>query len=120
MRKVIGLLVVVAAVLASQTDAIGGQKAKDGDKYKDIVYEPGYEHDKWGTSPTDHVFDFRAYTTSFDGEDDNDGAEAGDKWRVPEWVAFEVRKKTSKVKAERPSPWLSEDTLNADEKQVAP
>lgn len=77
------------------------QKAKDGNRYREIVYEAGYEHDKWGTSPQDHIFTFRAYTTSFDGEDDNDGDGIGDKWGVPEWVAFEVRRKTMHVKANR-------------------
>lgn len=97
-----------------------GQKAKDGNKYKPIVYEAGYEHDKWGISPHDQVFKFRAYTTSFDGEDDNDGDGSGDKWGVPEWVAFEVRRKTMHVKAKRPSSWMSEESLYASAKNVAP
>ena len=71
------------------------QKAKDGNKYKEIVYADGYEHDKWGISPTDHVFKFRAYTTSFDGDDDNDGDGIPDKWGIPEWVSFEVQKKNN-------------------------
>ncbi|MHC4743887.1 MAG: DNA/RNA non-specific endonuclease, partial [Planctomycetota bacterium] len=97
-----------------------GQKAKDGDRYKEIVYEAGYEHDKWKTSPQDHIFKFRAYTTSFDGEDDNDGDGVEDRWGVPEWVAFEVRKKTVKTDVKRPRPWMSEESLNASDKNVAP
>jgi endonuclease G len=97
-----------------------GQEAKDGNKYKDIVYEAGYAHNKWGITPADHVFTFRAYTTSFDGEDDNDGDGVGDKWGVPEWVAFEVRRKTMQVKASRPSTWMSEETLYAPGKNIAP
>ena len=58
------------------------QKAKDGTRYKPILYVQGYEHDKWGISPQDHVFEFRAYTTSFDGADDNDGDSIDDKWGV--------------------------------------
>jgi len=96
------------------------QKAKDGSKYKEIIYESGYEHDKWGTLPQDHVFKFRAYTTSFDGEDDNNEDSIADRWGIPEWVAFEVRKKTMHVKADRPSTWMSEETLYAPDKNIAP
>jgi len=39
---------------------------------------------------------------------------------VPEWVAFEVRKKTIKVSANRPRPWLSEESLYASDKNIAP
>jgi len=97
-----------------------GKKGKDGNKYKPIVYEVGYEHDKWGTLPRDHIFKFRAYTTSFDGDDDNDGDGTGDKWGFPEWVAFEVRKKTIQVQVNRPSSWMSEEPLYAADKNVAP
>jgi len=39
--------------------------------YRPIVLDPSYEHDRWGTSPQDHIFKFAAYTTSFDGMDYN-------------------------------------------------
>lgn len=96
------------------------QKAKDSNRYREIVYEAGYEHDRWGTLPQDNIFTFRAYTTSFDGEDDNDGDGIGDKWGVPEWVAFEVRRKTMHVKANRPGSWMSEESLYAPDKNIAP
>jgi len=109
------LLFFVLAVLPAY-----GQKAKDGSRYKDIVYEPGYEHDKWKTTPRDHVFEFRAFATSFDGNDDNDGNGTPDRWGIPEWVSFDVRKKTMKVKANRPGEWMSEESLYALDKRVAP
>jgi endonuclease G, mitochondrial len=90
-----------------------GKKAKDGHKYKPIHDPPaGYQHDRWKTEPRDHVFEFKAFITSFDGADDGDGdTEENDKIGVPEWVAFEVRKKALKVSTTRPS-WMSEQTLN--------
>ena len=96
------------------------QKAKDGNKYKDINYDNSYKHDKWGITPADNIFKFRAYITSFDGEDDNDGDGNSDKWGVPEWVAFEVHKKTMVVDAKRPSTWLSEETLYDQSENIAP
>lgn len=96
------------------------QKPKDGTRYKEIIYKSGYDHDKWITLPQDRLFKFRAYTTSFDGEDDDNGDGIADRWGVPEWVAFEIRKKTIHVKADRPSPWLSEETLYAPNKNIAP
>jgi len=41
------------------------QKAKDGNRYKEIVYAEGYEHDKWKISHSDHIFKFRAYICVF-------------------------------------------------------
>ncbi len=53
---------------------------------------PAWEHDKWGTLPKDHVWHFRAYTTSFDGPDDNDGDGEPDLWGIPEWVSYELKR----------------------------
>ena len=96
---------------------VHAKKAKDGTRYKTIEDPPaGYKHDKWQTKPRDLMFEFKAFTTSFDGADDsNDDMEIkdDDKLGVPEWVAFEVRKKTIKVDASRPS-WMSEETLNTE------
>jgi hypothetical protein len=39
--------------------------------YRPIVLDPEYQHNRWGTQPQDHIFQFAAYTSSFDGADDN-------------------------------------------------
>ena len=51
-----------------------------------------YNHDKWQTMPRDHIFEFEAFITSFDGNDDNNGDCDSDIWGIPEWVAFEIHK----------------------------
>ena len=42
-------------------------------KLKRIVLHPDYNHDKFVTVPTDIVKKFRAYITSFDSDDDDNG-----------------------------------------------
>lgn len=59
--------------------------------YKTITLDRSYNHDKHLTRPADIVREFRAYVTSFDGPDDNDGNGAGDIWGIPEWVAFHIK-----------------------------
>lgn len=85
-----------------------------GAGYKPIVLDPSYEHDKWKTLPRDHVFEFAAYTTSFDGADDNNGDSSdSDKWGIPEWVSFEIKKLVvDHPLANRPSKWLTNKDLN--------
>jgi DNA/RNA endonuclease G (NUC1) len=75
--------------------------------------DPTYQHDRWKTAPRDEVRDFRAFTTSFDGADDNDGDGASDLWRIPEWVSYELRVGIDQPEFEpRPSPWLTDGPLN--------
>lgn len=83
--------------------------------YKPIVLDPSYDHDRWNTQPKDIVRMFRAYTVSFDGTDDNNGDGFGDRWGVPEWVAYEIRGRDTELPAgpKRPSPWISDDPLAA-------
>jgi len=82
-------------------------------KYKDIEHHPDYEHDKFVTEPTDIVRNFRAYMTSFDSGDDDDGDGTADYWRVPEFVAYEVRQFDGVLGKgpKRPSPWITEKDL---------
>lgn len=92
-----------------------------GANYKPIVLDPTYDHDKWNTEPDDHIREFRAFTASFDGADDGNGdgdeLDDKDKWGVPEWVAYEIRKAPSSLGAapNRPSPWIHDNTLFAEE-----
>ena len=60
---------------------------------KPIVLHPDYNHTKYAPKPTnnDIVRHFRAYTTCFDGDDDDDGDGIPDKWAIPHWVAYEIK-----------------------------
>jgi len=79
--------------------------------YKEIKLDPSYEHDKWVTLPKDQVFKFAAYTTSFDGPDDNDGDGLADYWGIPEWVAFEIKKSTTDHPLEVRPKWMTDESL---------
>ncbi len=78
----IGLCMVAVCLVAPSVVA---------DSLKPIVPDPSYSHDRFGTMPKDIVHGFRAYTTSFDSADDNDGNGTPDKWGIPEWVAYEIK-----------------------------
>lgn len=79
---------------------------------KPIVLDPSYEHDKWGTQPQDHMFHFAAYTSSFDGDDDNNGDGDNDTWGIPEWVAYEIKRlDQDHPLANRPT-WMTDDDLH--------
>ncbi|MDA3809103.1 MAG: DNA/RNA non-specific endonuclease [Spirochaetaceae bacterium] len=76
-----------------------------------IVLDRSYEHDKWNTEPKDQLFEFAAYTVSFDGIDDNNGDDTGDLWGIPEWVSFEIKRTTTDYNlADRPG-WKSDRDL---------
>lgn len=73
-------------------------------EYKPIVLDPNYSHDKWVTKPSDVIRKFRAYTVSFDSDDD--GASLG----VPEWVAHEIKPHSGSLGKGpvRPNPWMTD------------
>ena len=74
--------------------------------------DPSYQHDRWHTVPRDQVREYRAYITSFDGPDDNDGDGVGDLWGIPEWVSYEMHAAPSHAAYEsRPNPWLVDTDL---------
>lgn len=101
----ITLLLVSSINLYSQT--------APGRGYETITLHPGYDHTKWGIEPSDLVYYFAAYTTSFDGTDDNNSDGKDDVWGIPEWVAYEVKeeKNDGVDKYSRPK-WLTDDELN--------
>lgn len=88
--------------------------------YKEVQLHPEYEHDRFVTQPTDIVRSFRAYMTSFDSGDDDDGDGIADYWRVPEFVAYEIRKFDEVLGKgpKRPSPWITEKDLY--QQKIAP
>lgn len=74
-----------------------------------------YQHDLYNTQPKDIVRDFAAYTVSFDSADDNNNDSRGDRWGVPEYVAYEIRKYPGPCipTGPRPSQWLTDQELFA-------
>jgi len=81
--------------------------------YKNIMIDSTYEHTKWGISPSDSLYHFAAYTTSFDSDDDDNNDGTPDKWGIPEWVAYEVKKHEGPdPTSSRPSSWLTDKDLN--------
>lgn len=83
-----------------------------GSGYKPIKIDSTYAHNRWGITPTDLLYHFAAYTVSFDSEDDNDGDGGGDNWAIPEWVAYEVKAKSSGDNPEYNRPaWMTVDSL---------
>jgi DNA/RNA endonuclease G (NUC1) len=93
-------LLMTAAPLAAQT-------------FRPNILDPTYNHDRWGTSSTGIVKDFRAYRSSFDDLDDDDGFGGADALGVPEWVAYEVRRAEGPCIAThgRPGTWITDPAL---------
>lgn len=125
MKKYIyGFVVLVALSLGTtgfNWSVNGGGDTIDppGKRYKPIELRTDYNHNKFGTSPIDLKYEFAAYTTSFDSDDDDNGDGVKDVWGVPEWVAFEIKRFEGTLpKYKRPSPWLTDDELHA--KGLAP
>jgi endonuclease G, mitochondrial len=78
-----------------------------GARYKPIIIDSTYNHTKWGIIPSDLIYNFAAYTTSFDSSDD------GEIWGIPEWVAYEIKKKnTPDIPAYTRPKWMTDDALN--------
>jgi len=97
-----------ASLASAQTEV-----SAPGRGYRPIVLPAGYEHDRWETLPRDLMFEFAAFTTSFDSEDDNSGDGRPDRWGIPEWVAYEIKGGTGgEVHRDRPRHWLTCDSLH--------
>ncbi|MDH4471689.1 MAG: DNA/RNA non-specific endonuclease [Fluviicola sp.] len=94
--------------------------APPSNKYRKIVLNNDYNHTKWGIGKTDDlIFNFAAYTTCFDTEDDDNGDGKPDFLGVPEWVAFEIKHfEGTMPNYKRPSPWMTDDILYG--KKMAP
>ena len=85
---------------------IKGQSLKG---YKPIVFDPTYKHTKWTTEPSDKIYEFAAFTSSFDSNDDDNGDNKADVWGIPEWVAYEIKGIPNQTKSgKRPSKWLTD------------
>lgn len=103
----------IALILLSALSALAYAEPKP------IVLNPSYNHDKYQTLPRDIIKEFRAYTISFDSNDDNDGDGIGDSLGIPEWVSYEIKRFDGDCIPTFPRPpWFSDDELVADD--VAP
>lgn len=81
--------------------------------YKAIEIDSSYEHLAWGIEPHDKLYHFAAFVCSFDTEDDNNGDGSLDRWGIPEWVAYEVKKKGSlEVEHYSRPKWMTVDSLH--------
>ena len=96
------LAIVIALILATVV-----LFAADG--YKDIELHPDYNHNRFGITPMDLEREFRAYTVSFDGDDDDNNDGQPDRWAIPHWVAYEIKAFPGTLPAgpDRPRDWLS-------------
>jgi len=81
--------------------------------YKEIEAPPdGYDHDRF--APAVGVDDvektFKAYVTCMDGADDDDGDGVADKWGIPHWVSYELRRFPGDLpkSPKRPSTWITD------------
>ena len=86
---------------------------------KPIVVPRGYEHDYWKTKPREIVQKFQAFTVSFDKDDDDNRDRIRDRWAIPHWVAYEVKRFPSRLAPgpDRPT-WFTDRKLF--EKRIAP
>ncbi len=97
MKKCMLLLLFAASVNAAE--------------YKPIILDPNYAHDRWVTQPRDIMRHFRAYTASFDSNDED--IRTG----VPEWVAYEIKPSPPLDKSPaRPSKWIHEEGISPPDK----
>jgi DNA/RNA endonuclease G (NUC1) len=79
--------------------------------YKPIELDPSYHHDKYGTAPRDVVRAFKAYTVSFDSNDQDICL------GIPEFVAYQIKphKEPLGKGPARPSKWIHSDGSPPDE-----
>lgn len=89
------------------------QVAAFGAELKPIVLDPSYNHDKFETQPVDSLREFRAYTVSFDGADDDNDDGTPDKWAIPHWVAYQIKEYPGDLGAAPRRPdWMTDNDLH--------
>lgn len=84
-------------------------------EYRPIVLHDEYEHRKYAPIPdkNDIVGEFRAFTTCFDGTDDDNGDGISDILAIPNWVAYELKAYPGELESlpSSPSPWIRDEGL---------
>jgi endonuclease G, mitochondrial len=82
--------------------------------FKSNNLDPTYDHTKYAPNCNHDILrQFTAYSTCFDGDDDDDGDGKSDKWAIPEWVAYEIKAYPGKLPKgpKRPSEWITDIDL---------
>ncbi len=117
----VALTVGIVISLAVATPSFGAR----GSSYKSIYLNDEYDHERFVNLPasdtpgSDHIRRFRAYTSLFDGIDDDDGDGDSDVLRVPHFVTYELKaRQTKRHKYQRPSVWITDRSLAR--KRIAP
>ena len=73
-----------------------------------------YDHDRFSTQPVDHLRQFEAFVSSFDGADDDNGDGIPDTLGIPQWVAYEMRRHEGEIESgKRPRTWSTDKELAA-------
>lgn len=95
------LVVAVTSDASSRTD------------FRPVVLDPSYQHDRFQTLPKDRFLQFRAYSTSFDSSDDDNGDGVSDLLGVPEWVSYELCESPDPMPdaSGGVSPWITDEEL---------
>lgn len=103
------------ALLAAAGLVTALASAVQAETFRPNVLDPSYDHDRWGTRSSGAVTDFRAYRSSFDDLDDDDGFGGPDLLGVPEWVAYEIKRFDGECIQTHPRPgtWITDDALHA-------
>lgn len=107
------LLFVISPLLLAQEEV-----TPPGKGYMPIILNKDYDHNKFGVEPSDLIYRFAAYTSSFDSDDDNNNDGKPDMWGVPEWVAFEIHPRPDSMPRYNRPKWFTDDTLYAQ--RIAP
>ena len=76
-----------------------------------IILDRSYEHDRWDIQPKDQLFQFAAYTVSFDGNDDDNEDGERDFWGIPHWVSYEIKRLETDHPLENRPGWKSDRDL---------
>jgi len=77
------------------------------DSLRPVHSSPLHNHDRFQTMPREHVLNFRAYTSSFDVADDDDGDGAEDLLGVPQWVSYQLNAGAKTGNNQRPDKWIA-------------
>lgn len=124
-RKVLAGLFGFAVTALTACAPTSQSLAARGSSYKPIHLNQAYDHERYVMLPaqetpgSDHIRRFRAYTSLFDGMDDDDGDGDSDLLGVPHFVTYELKAQTGKLKKyKRPSVWITDRPLA--QQKIAP
>jgi endonuclease G len=109
----------IRKVIAACFILVLGAQVCVGQGPKPIKLDGRYNHDRWETRPNDIIQKFQAFIVSFDSDDDDDGDGTRDRWAIPQWVAYEVKRFPGKLGPgpDRPA-WFTDAALF--KKRIAP